>query len=167
MDFSVQIVGVNWEHLDFTGKRVTYVKDCTYQDSVRSIRDGLGVIDMSQNTGKSPHDRACRAFGAYTLCVTNEQDFFREKLPHADDVCFRFEREAFRDKIADVLAHPGRYIDVGIEVATAFRKVNLPETVVRQLIDTAAMIRLDQRRQRLPDSPDFFVWPPEFLQQSA
>ena len=166
MDFPVQVVGVNWEHLDFSGKRAAYVKECDYPTSSRLIRDGLGVIDMSPNTGASPHDRACRAFGAYTLCVTNEQEFFREKLPYPDEVCFRFDRNSFQDKIADVIAHPARYIDIGIDVAEAFRKVNPPGAVIQHLIDTAALIRLDQRRN-WHQSPDFFVWPPESLMQAA
>lgn len=163
MDFPVQIIGVNWEHLDFSGKRATFVHEWDYPRSIGLIRDGLGVIDMSPNTGLSPHDRPCRAFGAYTLCVTNEQSFFRDTLPHADDVCFRFDRESFQNKIADVLAHPARYVDIGIEVAAAFRRNNSEESAVRRLADTAAMIKLSQRRERLPDSPDYFVWPPKSL----
>lgn len=163
MDFPVQIIGTHWEHLDFSGKRVTYVEDCDYADSTRLIRDSLGVIDMSPNTGLAPHDRPCRAFGAYTLCVTNEQEFFQKKLPHHEEFSFRFDRESLQEKVADVLAHPARYVDIGVEVATAFHKVNPPEAAIRQLIDTAAMIRLDQRRDRLPASPDFFVWPPRSL----
>ena len=160
MPFPVQIVGVNWEHIDFSGKRVTHVNECDYSRSSGLIRESLGVIDMSPNTGLGPHDRVCRAFGAYTVCLTNEQQFFKQKLPHSEMFSFRFDRDSFQEKVADVLAHPARHVDAGIEVATAFRHANPGEAAVRHLIDTAAMIRLDQRRERLPGSPDFFVWPP-------
>ena len=163
MDFPVQIIGTHWDHLDFSGKRVTYVNDCNYAESTRLIRDSLGVVDMSPNTGLAPHDRPCRAFGAYTLCVTNEQEFFQKKLPHHEEFSFRFDRDSFQGKIADVLAHPTRFVDIGIEVAKAFRRVNPPEAAVRQLIDTAALVKLDQRRDHLPGSPDYFVWPPGSL----
>ena len=163
MDFPVRIVGVEWEHLDFSGKRAEYVNECDYSNSNCMIREGLGVIDTSPNTGLSPHDRACRAFGAYTLCVTNEQEFFRENLPHPDAMCFRFDIDSFRDKIADVIAHPTRYVDVGVEVAAAFREAYSPEIALLHLADIAEMIKLDQQRERLPQSPDFFVWPPVSL----
>ena len=163
MDFPVHIIGTHWDHLDFAGKRVTHINECNYAESTRLIRDSLGVIDMSPNTGLAPHDRPCRAFGAYTLCVTNEQEFFKQTLPHFQDFSFRFDRESFQDKVADVLANPARSVDIGIEVALAFRQTNSPDAVIRQLIDTAAMIRLDQRRDRLPASPGFFVWPPATL----
>lgn len=163
MKFPVQIVGVNWEHLDFSGERVTHIKECNYAKSSHLIKESLGVIDMSPNTEMGPHDRACRSFGSYTVCLTNEQKFFQQTLPHSEAFSFHFDRESFQDKVADVLAHPARYVDVGIEVATAFREANPAEAAVRHLIDTAAMVRLDQRRERLPSSPNFFVWPPQSL----
>ncbi len=163
MDFPVQIRGVNWEHVDFSGKRVSYVKGCSYAESSSLIRESLGLIDMSPNTGLAPHDRPCRAYGAYTLCVTNEQEFLRRNMPHHAAVSFKFSRESFQEKIADVLEHPARYVDIGIEVASAFREACPPEAAVSQLIDTAAMIRLDQQRERSPDWPGFFVWPPRSL----
>ncbi len=162
-EFPVQIVGENWEHVDFTGARATHTARCDYNESRTLIRDALGVIDMSPNVELAPHDRACRAFGAHTLCVTNEQRFFRDTLPHHDQFSFRFHPDALRDRVAAVLAHPARHVELGIEVAAAFRQACPPETAIRHLIDTASMMRLDQRPSTLPQSPDFFVWPPVVL----
>lgn len=161
-DFPVRILGKNWEHVDFEGGRASFAARCDYRESRGLIRDALGVIDMSPNTGLMPHDRPVRAFGAHTFCLTNEQPFFRS-LPHHDAMCFRFERDALRDKVADVLAHPDRHVGIGLEVADAFAAAHPPEAAIRHLIDTAAMIRLDQRARSLPASPEFFNWPPVVL----
>ena len=163
MDFPVQIVGENWGHLDFIGKPVNHVDSCDYTESRELIRNGLGVIDMSPNTGGAPHDRPCRAYGAHTLCLTNEQSFFSDDFPNHKEFSFSFSRESFRDKVADVLARPKHYVDVGIETAARFREVNPLEGVVEHLLDTAACLRLDQRRARPPGFQDFFVWPPGSL----
>lgn len=167
LDFPVKIIGESWHHVDFVGKRATYVNECDFAASQALIRDSLGLIDMSPNTGLAPHDRPCRAFGSYTLCLTNEQSFFADNFPNHDEFSFRFDVTSLRDKVADTLARPAHYIEVGIESATTFRKVAPPQAAVQQLLDVASMLRLDQRRERLPASPDFFVWPPRSLERQS
>jgi hypothetical protein len=38
MDLPVEIRGNNWEHLDFTGKKVTYINECDYTKSIVLVR---------------------------------------------------------------------------------------------------------------------------------
>ena len=163
MDFPVHIVGENWEHLDFVGKTVLHTNRCDYKESHKIIQQSLGIIDMSPNTSLAPHDRACRAAAAHTLCLTNEQEYFRNSFAHHEQFSFHFDRESFRDKVADVIARPKHYIEVGIEAAATFWAVSPPNAAIQQLIDLAGVIRFDQRRDRVLELPNYFVWPPQSL----
>jgi hypothetical protein len=163
LDFPVHIRGTGWDNIDFSGKRASYVKDCNYNESRDLIRHSLGLIDMSPNTALAPHDRVLRAYGAYTLCLTNEQEFFRRDLPHHAGFSFRFDPEAIQTKVADVLAHPAYYVDLGIETAECFRNIYPPEVAIGQLIELASLIRLNQMDSRPPGMPDGFIWPPASL----
>jgi hypothetical protein len=163
MDFPVQIRGNNWSHLDFSGKKATYIDDCNYVDSVGLIRDSLGLIDMSPNTGSLPHDRVMRAYGSKTLCLTNENQDFLGDLPHCERLVFGFEKGSLQSRIADLLAHKSDAVDLGVAVAEAFRKLHPPERSLGKLLDYAALARLDQMPQRPVGVQDFFVWPPQLL----
>lgn len=162
MDFPVEIHGHNWDHLDFSGKRCTFVNDVDYRKSQDYIRNSLGIIDMSPNTGMAPHDRPCRAFGMYTLCLTNEQPYFQEGFANYQDFSFKFDKESMRDKISDVLSRPKQYVELGIEVAETFRAANPPENFVRSMLETASAIRL-ACSSRPPNMQNFFDWPPSTL----
>src|SRR5262249_16009013 len=83
-DFPVEIHGFNWEHMDFSGRRGKYIPGGDYSESRKWIIDSLGIIDMSPNTSRAPHDRAMRAFGLFSLCLTNEQRFFKEQLTNSE-----------------------------------------------------------------------------------
>ena len=158
-DFPVELRGNNWEHIDFSGKRITYIDECDYAKSVQHIRNALGVVDMSPNTGSRPHDRVLRAFAANTLCLTNRQQFLDE-LPHAAEISFQFTKESIQHTIATVLANPSRAMEMGREVAAAYRKQHPVEQGLTQLLDWADLCRLENLQQRLPGSQDFFIWPP-------
>src|SRR5271166_4126057 len=121
-DFPVEIHGFNWEHIDFAKRRAKFVPGGDYTSSRQEIIDSLGIIDMSPNTQRVPHDRPMRAFGLYTLCITNEQQYFREYFPESAAFSYRFVKEELRDKITDVLAHPKRYVELGAAVAEQFRQ---------------------------------------------
>ncbi len=158
-DFPVVIRGFNWEHFDFAGRRATFVPGGDYTQSKQQIVESLGMVDMSPNTQRAPHDRAMRAFGLWTLCLTNEQRFFKEQFAKSDSFSYRFEKEHLASKIADVLEHPKQYVDLGVEVAEQFRQNRRPQDFAQFMLDTASHIRLASG-PRPGGLQDFFVWPP-------
>jgi hypothetical protein len=162
MDFPVEIRGNNWGYLDFTGKRAQCIDECDYVKSVGLIRRALGTIDMSPNTSSRPHDRPMRAYGAHTLCLTNEQEF-QQHLPHGKLLSFSFSRESLQEKVASLLANKEAAIEMGIEVAAAYRQQHPPEQLCRKMLDCAALVRLNHLPQRPPGMQDFVVWPPQQL----
>jgi hypothetical protein len=158
-DFPVVIHGFNWEHFDFSGRRATFVPGGDYTTSRQHIIESLGMVDMSPNTQRAPHDRAMRAFGLWTLCLTNEQRFFKEQFAKSEAFSYRFDREQLASKIADVLEHPKRYVELGVEVAEQFRENRRPQDFAQFMLDTASHIRLASG-PRPAGLQDFFVWPP-------
>ena len=166
MDFPVEIRGNNWSHLDFSEKRATYIDECDYSKSVGLIRDALGVIDVSPNTVSRPHDRFVRAYGAHTLCLTNEQDFLYD-LPHKERLSFRFQRDSLQEKVAWLLDHKSEAVEMGIEVAEAYKRRHPRTSTVEKMLEYASFARLDNLRQRPAGSQDFFVWPPTRVQPQA
>jgi hypothetical protein len=163
MDFPVLLHGNNWEHMDFSGKRLRYVPGGHFETSRTLIHECLGMIDMSPNTGLAPHDRALRSFGAHTLCLTNEQEFFARELPHSEDFFYRFDMDSIQSRVADVLTYKERYIEMGATVAAAFMQKFRPEIFAHQLLELAALTRFD-RLPGLPEGmPNYFSWPPTKL----
>ena len=162
-DFPVHIRGNDWHHVDFAGKRATYVDQCDYAESIELIRNSLGLIDMSPNTASFPHDRVMRAFGAKTLCLTNAGQEFFQGLPHEKELTFDFEGDSLRESVAHILANKRRSVEHGIEVAEAFRMANPPERAFERMLHYAALARLE----RLPQLPQglqpFHIWPPQAL----
>jgi hypothetical protein len=158
LDFPIEIRGTGWEHLDFSGRRATCVPVCDYAESRQLIRESLGVLDMSPNTAAAPHDRVARAFGSYTLCLTNEQSFLPPGAPS-----FRFTPESIQSTVADALAYPARAVELGANTAEKFRENNPPEAGIAYMIKMAELARLNQRTERLPEMPPYHVWPPKSL----
>jgi len=158
-DFPVEIHGFNWEHFDFSTRRATYIPGGDYTKSRERIIGSLGLVDMSPNTQRAPHDRAMRAFGLCTLCLTNRQRFFTEHFANAELFTYSFDKESLREKVADVLAHRKRYVELGLAVAEEFRRDRRPEDFGQFMIDTASHVRL-ACGPRHPALQDFFVWPP-------
>jgi hypothetical protein len=158
-DFPVEIHGFNWDHFDFSHRRATFVPGGDYTESKQRIIDSLGIVDMSPNTQRAPHDRAMRAFGLWTLCVTNEQRFFKEQFTNSEMFSYRFEKDHLAGKIADVLAHPKRFVELGRDVAEQFRRHRQPGDFAQFMLDTASHIRLGSG-PRPAGLQDFFVWPP-------
>ena len=160
--FPVEIHGYNWEHVDFSGSRAKYVTGGDYTSSRQRIQDALALIDMSPNTEKGPHDRVLRALGLHTLCLTNEQSFFKQHFERWEDFTFRFDNESLEAKVADVLANPGRFVELGIENAATFRRKFDSEAFGRTMLDVAACLRL-AAGSRPPGMQEFVVWPPAKL----
>lgn len=161
MDFPVEIRGNNWEHLDFNGKKAIYIDDCNYVDSIRLIRNSLGMIDLSPNTASMPHDRVARAYGSHTLCLTNSGQSFTRALPYGNELTFSFDKESFQSRVAGLLADKSAAVDKGIAVTEAFKKLNPPGQAFERMLNYAAFARLDRTKGRLPGLQDFFLWPPE------
>jgi hypothetical protein len=161
MDFPVQIRGNNWGHIDFSGKKATYIDDCNYVDSIQLIRNSLGTIDVSANTASMPHDRVLRAYGSCTLCLTNGGQTFTAELPYEDELTFSFNKESLQSKVAGLLADKSSAVDKGIAVAEAFKKLHPPERAFERMLGYAAFARLDQAKTYLSGFQDFFVWPPK------
>jgi hypothetical protein len=161
MDFPVDIRGNNWGHLDINGKKATYIDDCNYVDSIRLIRNSLGMIDVSPNTASMPHDRVMRAYGSHTLCLTNSGQSFTRKLPYEDELTFSFDKESFQSRVAGLLADKSAAVDKGISVTEAFKKLNPPGQAFERMLDYAEFARLDRTKKRLLGFQDFFLWPPE------
>jgi hypothetical protein len=161
-EFPVEIHGFNWDHFDFSGKRVRFFQGGDYTRSKERIVASLGLVDMSPNTQRAPHDRPMRAFGLYTLCLTNEQTFFREQFNEVDAFSFRFDRDHLRETVANTLAHPKRSVELGLTIAEQFRRDYPAREFAQFMLDTASHIRLASG-QRHPGLQDFFVWPPTKL----
>ncbi len=161
-DFPVQIQGMNWEHMDFSRRRATYIKGGDYSASRQQIIDSLGLIDMSPNTQRAPHDRAMRAFGLWTLCLTNRQSFFDEHFPQAQEFTYRFDRDSLRAKVDAILSHPKRFVELGQDVAAQFRHGRRPEAFAEYMLATASMVRL-ACGDRPAGLQDYFGWPPASL----
>ena len=166
MDFPVEIRGNNWGHVDFSGKRATYIDECDYSKSIALVRESLGLIDVSPNTVSRPHDRFLRAYGAHTMCLTNEQEFL-EDLPHSERLSFRFDKEDLQQKVAYLLEHKDAAVEMGVEAAAAYRSRHPRTEHVEKMLEYASLARLDNLRQRPSGSQDFFVWPPTRLATQA
>jgi hypothetical protein len=162
MDFPIEIRGNEWGHLDFTGKKATYIDECDYAKSIDLIRNSFGLIDVSPNTVSLPHDRFMRACGAHTFCLTNEQAFLDE-LPHSCSLGFRFEKESLQEKAAYILDHKASAIEMGIEVAAAYGAKHPSTETPLKMLEYASLVKLDNLKQRPLGSQDFFVWPPARL----
>lgn len=161
-DFPIDMYGENWDHVDFRGKPIRFTPGGNYERSGILIREALGMIDMSPNTGGAVHERVRRAFGTYTLCLTNRQRFLLEEISTANEFCFRFDPDALREKVSDVLAHPRRYVELGAATAAEFQGKFSWRLFAELLIDLASMIRF--QNQTLPRGHQpYFVWPPEGL----
>lgn len=163
LDFPIQIHGTNWEHVDFSSGRAILVNTCNFEKSRQLIAESLGSLDMSPNTSLAPHDRVMRALGHYTLCLTNEQEFFKKEVPKHKSMTFRFDKHSLQGKISDILSNAGRCVEVGLDIAETFRRTHPLEAAVGRLMDIAELVRMNQMPALPSGYPEFFVWPPESL----
>ncbi len=162
MEFPVDMYGHNWEHLDFAGKKINFTAGGDYTRSGSMIRESLGMIDMSPNTSLGAHERPLRAFGAYTLCLTNHQEFFANNVAHAGDFTFSFDAESIRGKVADAIAHPKRYVEIGAEAAEDFRRKYPSSRFAELLLETASTLKFANGGRPGQLQP-YFAWPPSSI----
>lgn len=157
-EFPVEIHGYNWEHVDFSGGRATFVAGADYTASRSRIAQALGVIDMSPNTTAGPHDRVLRALGLHTLFVTNRQAFFDTQLPEAEPLTFEFADDSLRHRVERILANPRQHVELGIEVSRRFRQRFDSTQFGPRIVDIASMLGTACSANP-PRIQDFFVWP--------
>jgi hypothetical protein len=159
LDFPIEVHGYNWEHVDFSGKRARLIHGGNYGVSRALIEGSLATLDMSPNTSSVPHERVSRAVGMYTLCVTNEQAFFRDTVPGFDESLYRFERDSLRARVSDVLERPKHSVELGTAIADAYRAKFNPQASAQRIIDAASCVRM-ACLGRTHQLQDFFGWPP-------
>lgn len=167
MDFPIILNGYNWDHLDFTGRRMQYIPGGQYTASIRMLRDALACVDVSPNTELAPHDRPLRAFGAHTLCLTNEQEFLRTHLPHGDDFMYRFDADSIRERVNAVYGNRARAVELGAEVAGVFQAKFPAENFARQMLDWAQLVRFNNLTAAPQGVPGYCVWPPDSFRPNA
>ncbi|CAM2138791.1 putative DUF3880 domain-containing protein [Pararobbsia alpina] len=163
MDFPVVVHGENWDYLDFSGKRCTFISGSDYRASNQATRDALGLIDMSPNTTHAIHDRVTRAFGAYTYCLTNEHAFLDSLLPEqVGHMTFRFNPDSIAERVDRALANPMQTLEVGVAAAEIFRERFTDENFVNfiTLIADSVYQNIGNRPNNLQE---FIVWPPATL----
>ncbi len=160
-EFPVEIQGVNWEHLNFANTKCTFTHGVDYQTSRELIKSSLGVIDMSPNTDYGWHDRPVRTWGLHTLCLTNKQKGVTELFGEDAEFAYTFDKDVLREKVADVLAHPKRYVEIGAATSKRFAEVCTEASVVNYFIEVADTLRLNLVRNYIAGLPEYFVWPPE------
>lgn len=156
--FPVEVHGYNWEHVDFSQGCATFIPGGDYTASRELIASALGMIDMSPNTISGPHDRALRAFGLRTFCMTNRQAFFEQHFADSAAFSFEFGDESFESKVADAIANPRRYVELGIEQGRRFRELFDSSQFGRRIVDIANMLRVASA-ERPPTIQNFFIWP--------
>ena len=158
LDFPVIVQGDLWEHVDFSGRRARLVPGEDFIASRRIFADELGVIDMSPNMDSEPHDRMQRAAGSYSLVLSNKQSWIDNEFPGFDDLTFEFDPASIKARIADVLAHPDRYLELGVGFGEKFREVHPMEAFSRRVVELAEIAALNCSAEK-PLLQPFFVWP--------
>lgn len=142
LDLPVTIRGVNWEHIDFKGRRARHDPDSNYARTRSLLDESIAIVDMSPNTERGPHDRVLRAAGRYTAFLTNRSRFFTDNFSDADAFMFRFETDSIRDRVDLALSRPGDMVAVGVEQANRMRELLTEDRYVEQVIaavDACAM----------------------------
>lgn len=162
-DYPVVINGLNWEHIDFSNKRCTFIPGADWERSRRMVRTALGMIDMSPNTSYGLHDRVARSFGAYTACLTNEQHFVSDSFASfADRMTFKFNKESIRQRVEATLADPAATLELGVASSQQFRQRFSMENLARCTMLVADSVRLAAGK-RPAETQEYIVWPPSLL----
>jgi hypothetical protein len=162
-DYPVVINGFNWEHIDFSNKRCTFIHGADWERSRQMVRTGLGVIDMSPNTSYGLHDRVARSLGAYTTCLTNEQHFVSDAFgDFAGRMTFKFNKESIRQRVEATLANPAATLELGVATSQQFRQRFPMENLAQCTILAAESMRL-AAGGRPPETQEYIAWPPQAL----
>jgi hypothetical protein len=137
LDLPVVIRGVNWGHVDFSGKRARHDPDSDYTRTRPLLDRALGIVDMTPNTHRGTHDRALRAAGRYTAFLTNRQQYYVENFANHAQFTYRFEADSIRERVETALSRPRETVEMGVAQAERLRELRTPEHYAREL--TAAL----------------------------
>ena len=130
----VIIRGVNWDHIDFFGKRARHDPDSDYGRTRRLLDESIAIIDMSPNTHRGAHDRVLRAAGRYTAFLTNRQRFYVGSFPAHHSFTFLFNPDAIRECVEAALSRPHDTVEMGVAQAERMRELLTEEKYVEQLV---------------------------------
>lgn len=153
----VVIQGSRWEHLDRSGARAEIIPAQDFGPTAAVFRSQLGVIDISPNLDSSCHDRMMRAAGSSSFVLSNRSSWLGGLLPELNEAAFEFDPEHIRHSVETVLAHPDRFVELGLEYGRVYRQRHTPEGFVGRLNTLAEMARLRHARQK-PVIQPHIVW---------
>ena len=158
LDLPVVVQGSFWQHVDFTGRRAQLVEGQDYEASRHVYLDQLGVIDMSPNVDTAPHERVLRAAGSFATILTNRQGWLASQFPGCEELTFEFTPDSIRARVSDAIAHPDKYLDLGIAFGERFRELYTREAFAQRVVEMADLAALQWSPQK-PFIQPFFVWP--------
>ena len=158
MDFPVVVQGDRWDHIDFSNARARLTPSEDYNDARRIFTDELGIIEISPNNDTGPHERLWRAAGTWSLGLTNRQSWLESEFDGLTDISFDYSNDAIQSRVSDVLAHPDRYIELGMEFGAQFRKVYSTQRFVEKIRLLAELTQLRTNPAK-PQLQDYFIWP--------
>jgi hypothetical protein len=153
----VVIQGSRWDHLDLSHTKATLAPAQDFGETGAIFRTQLGIIDLTPNVDSICHDRMMRAAGTYSFVLSNRSSWTRQLLPDLDAAGFEFDPDSIRAAVEAVLAHPGRFVELGREYGRAFRRRFTPEDFVARLTLVADLTRLRHLKQKPPLQPHM-VW---------
>lgn len=142
LDLPVVIRGVNWDHVDFHGRKARHDPDSDFARTRPLLDECLAIVDMTPNTYRGTHDRALRAAGRYTAFLTNRQPFYVETFSNHAQFTYRFDEHSVRERVEAALARPRDTVEMGVAQAERMRELRKPEDYVRELlavVDVCAM----------------------------
>lgn len=155
LDLPVTIRGVNWEHVDFGGRRARHEPASDYVRTRSLLDQAIAIVDMSPNTERGPHDRVLRAAGRFTTFFTNRSQFYDNHFRNAGEFTFHFNRSSIHEHIDRALSKPVETVDMGLEQGTRMRELLTEERYVEQVlgvVDACAMAL-----QERPDGTQNYV----------
>jgi hypothetical protein len=158
LDFPVVVQGNRWDHVQFSGRRARLVEGRGFAESNAQFANELGVIDMAANMQWQPHERVQRAAGAFSLVLTNRQAWLDRDFPAFRDLTFEFQVDSIAARVADVLAHRDRYLEMALAFGDRFREVHPTEAFVRRVVELADLAAVKYAPQK-PRLQDYFAWP--------
>ena len=159
LDLPVIVQGSHWEHVNFSGRKAQLIAGQDYTSTAKIYAEQLGIIDMSPNVDLSPHERVQRSAGSFTTVLTNRQSCLDQNFPGFEDLWFEFDPDSIRARVMDALAHPDRYIELGVAFGERFRNVFSRTAFANRVADIAEFAALQWSPSK-PQIQPFFVWPP-------
>jgi hypothetical protein len=157
LDLPVIVQGDSWNHVDFSGRQAQWVEGQDFASTQRVFADELGIIDMSPNTDTFPHDRVQRAAGSFATVLTNRQAWLKDSFPEFEKLTFEFDPQAIESRVADAIARPDEYLELGLAFGMRFRELYPQAAFVQRIVNLADLATLQWSENKPPIQP-FFAW---------